>query len=146
MAKFLTELHICPHPDDDGRWYLAEPLGYRSDILGDDIWVEKHFLTDLASVPRVPIAYWLYGNRAHRSAVVHDWLYQRGTLDITRAMADDIFLEAMTCTGHRWVVRYVMYSAVVAVGWTCYKKHDVEYYTPPSGSCDGSISVNPSGA
>ena len=110
MSKFLTELDaICI---TDLIWKLNAPLIYESDILGK-IRVPKGFYTDLASVPRVPIAYLAFGGRAHREAVIHDALYRSDMTPIcTRKQADDVFLEAMKERGKPWHVRYPMFWAV----------------------------------
>ena len=52
------------------------------------IKVHRGFVTDLASVPRLPGAYMLFGGKARRSAILHDWLYSLGW---DRQDADAIF-------------------------------------------------------
>ncbi|MES2126637.1 MAG: DUF1353 domain-containing protein [Pseudomonadota bacterium] len=61
--------------DGRGIWKVIEPLRYYSAILGREIVVEVDFLTDYASVPRVPFLYWLFGDTTHAAAVIHDWLF-----------------------------------------------------------------------
>lgn len=39
------------------------------------IHVPHGFVTNFASVPRLPFAYLLYGGKGNRAAVVHDYLY-----------------------------------------------------------------------
>ena len=110
MSKFLTELEtVCI---TDKIWKLKSPLVYDSDILGK-IEVPAGFYTDLASVPRLPIAYLAFGGRAHREATIHDFLYRSDCVPVcTRKQADDVFLEAMKERGKPWHVRYPMYYAV----------------------------------
>jgi hypothetical protein len=89
-------------------WTLLQPLTYYLDRPdGPTIQVVAGFTTDFASVPR-PL-WWFAGpwGRHGRAAIVHDWLYQRGTIEPDpshapgsgrrpdRAEADQIFLEAM---------------------------------------------------
>jgi hypothetical protein len=74
MSKFLTELD-ARLKDDDKVWVIGRSLVYESDLLGKII-VPVDFETDFASVPRVPIAYELFGDRAHRESVIHDYLYR----------------------------------------------------------------------
>ena len=101
MSKFLTELD-ARLKDDDRIWLLDSPLVYESDILGL-ITVPAGFETDFASVPRVPIAYTLFGDRAHRESVVHDYLYRIDAVPpATYDQANDVFLEAMECRGKSW--------------------------------------------
>jgi hypothetical protein len=123
MSKFLTELDVkCIN---DGAWKLSSPLEYQSDIVGL-IQVPLNFETDFASVPRVPIFFTLFGDRAHREAVLHDYLYRTDSTPVaTRSQADDVFLEAMKERGKGFFVRYAMYWGVRAGGWTAYHKKKV---------------------
>lgn len=125
MARFLTELDVkCI---DDGRWKLDSPLGYESDVEGVGlVTVPYGFETDFASVPRVPIFFTLFGDRAHREAVLHDYLYRIDSIPvIERGQADDAFLEAMEERGKGFMVRYAMYWGVRLGGWTAYHKKKV---------------------
>lgn len=120
MAKFLTDLDvICIN---DGCWKLDFPLQYESDIVGV-VEVPKGFETDFASVPRVPIFFTLFGGRAHREAVLHDYLYRIDAKPtVERRQADEVFLEAMRERGKGWAVRYAMWAGVRLGGWTAYHK------------------------
>jgi hypothetical protein len=104
-SQFLSPL--------DGRWIddkhfmLLANLEYRSIILGGTLEIPVGFVTDFASVPRLPIIYNLFGNRAHHESVPHDYLYQKhevmiiqegGSIKnvfVSRDVADSVFLEAM---------------------------------------------------
>lgn len=118
MSKFLTVLDVKllddTRADGRGMWELCKPLAYRSEIAASVIIVPAGFQTDFASVPRVPVAYWLTGDTAHPPAVVHDWLYSTG--EFQRQKADAILLEAMAADGVPAWRRYVMYLAVRAFG------------------------------
>jgi len=117
QPAFLSTLQVAKLP---GRqWRLLAPLRYQSAVLGTLIEVPTGFLSDLASVPRLPLAYLLAGDTAHEAAVVHDYLYQ--VRISTRAQADAVLAEAMAVTGEpRWR-RWLMWSAVrVAGGWAWY--------------------------
>ncbi len=125
MAEFKTELN-ARLKDDDTVWVIDSRLVYESDILGTII-VEDGFETDFASVPRVPLFYTLFGDRAHREAVIHDYLYRIDSLPwAAKDMADDVFLEAMKVRGKGFFVRYGMYWGVVLGGWTAYHKKQVK--------------------
>lgn len=119
MAGFATELFTKDIEDD--LCELTAPLSYYSDILGKEISIPAGFQTDFASVPRVPIAYWFYGNRAHRESVVHDVLYKSGI--VTRKTADRIFLEAMKARKKPLWVRWGMYLGVRLGGWIVWRKY-----------------------
>ena len=124
MSKFLTELD-ARLKDDDRIWILDSPLVYESGILGT-IEVPAEFETDFASVPRVPIAYTLFGDRAHRESVIHDYLYRTDSVPLaTYDQANDVFLEAMKCRGKGWFVRKMMYWGVCVGGFTSYHKRFV---------------------
>jgi hypothetical protein len=96
MSKFLSPLRVEQVEDvsHDGRgtWRLLDPLVYDSDLVRRIIVVPAGFVTDFASVPRVPFAYWIAGDVAHPAAVVHDWEYT--SHDVDRATADAILEEA----------------------------------------------------
>jgi hypothetical protein len=87
--------------DQRGTWKLYAPLQYESDILWRVITVPVGFLTDFASVPRIPVAFLLMGNCAQEAAVIHDWLYS--THETTREQADAVFWEACLVLGlYEW--------------------------------------------
>jgi hypothetical protein len=129
MAKFLTELNLCPHPEDDSQFYLTEDLLYACDLLQRVILVPKGFLTDLASTAHIPVVNLIWGRKAHREAVLHDYLYcLDATPDVEQAVADEIFFEAMGCRGKPAWVRYPMFWGVRMGGWMFFKKKPVEIY------------------
>jgi hypothetical protein len=78
--------------DRRGTWKLLNALVYVSDIAGA-ITVPAGFLTDFASVPRLPVAYLLAGDCGHAAAVLHDFLYT--THQVDRSTADAVFKEAL---------------------------------------------------
>ena len=51
ISSFLLPLKI---EENEGKWTLLAPLKYRSELLERVITVPKGFITDLASVPRIP--------------------------------------------------------------------------------------------
>lgn len=104
MGKFLTELDVrlCKEETvgENELWELISPLVYQSNTVGI-IVVPAGFKTDFASVPRVPIAFWLTGGLAKKAAVLHDYLYAlphvtiAGTCnEVTRSEADKVLLGA----------------------------------------------------
>jgi hypothetical protein len=123
MSKFLTELDvICIN---DGAWKLNSTLRYQSDLIGP-IEVPTGFQTDFASVPRVPFVYEFFGDKAHREAVLHDYLYRIDSVPVvTYSQANNVFFEAMRERGKGLVVRYGMWWGVVLGGWTAYHKKKV---------------------
>lgn len=121
MAQFMTELD-ARLLDDDRIWVLDSPLVYVSNIVGL-VAVPAGFQTDFASVPRIPIVYSLFGDRAHRESVVHDFLYRIDSKpQATFKEANKAFLEAMECRGKSWFVRRAMYAGVCVGGRRSYHK------------------------
>jgi hypothetical protein len=95
-------------------WRLQYDLEFYSDLYGP-ITVPAGFLTDFSSVPRIPLAFWLAGDTAHASAVVHDYLvrveYDRDEIDWRTAA--DVFSEAMRAEGVPAWRRAIMHWAVM---------------------------------
>ena len=103
--------------ESNGRaeWRLAQDLVYVSESIGNVI-IPRGFTTDMASVPRLPLAYWLAGDTAHASAVVHDYLV-RTWYPLRRigwGGAADVFDEAMRHEGVPGWRRWLMVRAVKA--------------------------------
>jgi hypothetical protein len=94
---------------------LTAPLKYYSEILGREVEIEVGFLTDYASVPRIPFAYWLFGDTSHRAAVVHDWLFHHHEI-CDEATANKVLLEAMAVEGIPAWRRAGIYAGVVVGG------------------------------
>lgn len=126
MSSFITELN-AKLLDDDKIWCLDTPLIYRSDFLKKTISVPAGFQTDFASVPRLPIIYSLYGDRAHREAVLHDYLYRIDSDPVASfSEANEVFFEAMELRGKPSYVRYPMWWAVCIGGKSSYHKLKVD--------------------
>ena len=114
---FKSELHSKMLKNE--KHELLQPLVFES-LIGEII-VPKGFVTDFASVPRIPIVYALTGNTSHRAAVVHDYLYGDNGLRVSRKKADKVFLEAMKSRKVSGWRRYSMYWAVRLFGSNRYK-------------------------
>ncbi|WP_394779081.1 DUF1353 domain-containing protein [Undibacterium sp.] len=119
MSAFLTSLQTeCVNDLDNcgrGIWRITAPFIYQSDILGATITVEPGFLTDFASVPRVPFAYWLLGDTSHMAAVIHDWLFHHHEV-CGLDMANQVLLEAMKAEGIPGWRRAAIYAGVAIGG------------------------------
>lgn len=124
MSEFLTELFA--ENLNDTYWRLSEPLIYKSDLLRQVVEVPAGFVTDFASVPRVPVAYLFWGGRTHREAVIHDYLYRiDSTPEVGFSIANSVFLEATKVRKKKGWIRYPMYWGVVIGGWPSYHKKKV---------------------
>jgi len=116
MSIFKTNLDVRSKGE---FWKLLSPLIFESEEFGE-IVVPKGFLTNFASVPRIPVVYALFGNTSHSSATLHDFLYSKDT-DFTRKTADGIFIEAMRSRKQPKWRRVPMYWAVRLFGKWHYK-------------------------
>lgn len=112
---FRTRLHVTLIDDlaNDGQglWQVTMPLLY-VDNEGVEYVVPIGACTDFASVPRVPFAFLMAGNTAHRPAVLHDYLLASGI--VPRERADELFREAMESIGMPPSRVRRMYNAVRA--------------------------------
>lgn len=134
-SGFTTDLDVQLKCGSDKIWIVKSPLKYWSKLLNRLLvvphWFESEaaptenllFETDFASVPRLPIAYDLYGDRAHREGVLHDAMYRIDFPgNITFMQANRVFLEAMKSTGKPFYVRWPMFMAVCVGGYPSYHK------------------------
>lgn len=116
-SEFLTPLRVEQISDDD--WRVTEDFRYRSAVLDREILVPAGFVTDFASVPRLPVIYLLAGGVAVRPATLHDFLYRSGSAP--KEKADAVFLEAMELVGIPWWRRKMMWAGVAVFGGSSYK-------------------------
>lgn len=105
-AQFLTDLDVRLVDELQNHWQLLADLRYYSAYLGRELLVPAGFVTDFASVPRIPIIYDLQGGKGDKAAVVHDMLYSTQCVD--RETADKVLAEALLACG---------YSQLTTVGW-----------------------------
>jgi hypothetical protein len=118
-AKFLTPLQV--EQVDETHWRLLRSFTYDSAVVGARIVVPNGFVTDFASVPRVPVAYWLFGGEANAAAVIHDYLYTTGIFP--KDTADGVFYEAMRASGIGFLRARFMYWGVAYGGGVAWAKH-----------------------
>jgi hypothetical protein len=118
MSYFLTPLRA----EKDGEvWTVIQPLVYESDVAQRIFLVPAGFVTDLASVPRLPLAFLLTGDTAHEAAVVHDFIYSRAP--VPRDMADKVFKEAALVSGVPAWCANLMYLGIRLGGWAAWNDH-----------------------
>lgn len=122
-SAFVTPLNVELVDSDAasgrGLWRLLTPLVYQSDIAKRTFTVPEGFITDFASVPRVPVAFLLVGDTGNEASVVHDWLYATGA--VPRGMADLVLKEACIATGMPSWRAWLIYIGVRAGGSSRYK-------------------------
>ena len=125
ISEFLDYFEARQVAWREGRpvWWTLAPLRYRSAALGTTVIIPAETVTDLASVPRAPFAFWLAGGRGTRSAVLHDFPYlfgywlraDGGRQYVTKADADAVFLESLRADpigGAGSVIARLMHAAV----------------------------------
>jgi len=101
MSQFLTPLKV--QALDDSTWQLTDPLIYQSDVAGRTFSVPPGFVTDFASVPRIPFVFDAFGDTSHQAAVIHDFIYSADPHPVDRATADSVLREAGIASGvSRW--------------------------------------------
>lgn len=120
MNYFISKLRV--ERLGEGSWRLLEDLGYDQNTpFSAEVIVPAGFVTDFASVPRLPLAYLLAGGVGDPAAVVHDYLYREIPHSVSRAQADEVFYQALLVCGVAKWRAYVMWAAVRCCGWTSYK-------------------------
>ena len=96
MAHFEAGISVqrTGRYDNSGRalWRLLRDLIFKSAEFGS-IVVPEGFVTNYASVPRLPIVYWYCGDRVYEEPALHDYLYT--VRHLPRVEADKIFLESL---------------------------------------------------
>lgn len=78
-----------------------------------NIEIPAGFVSDLDSVPRLPLFHTIFKGRTVEAALLHDYL--RST-DLGRKQSDKIFLQAMVAEGVRKRYRLPIYWAVRLFG------------------------------
>lgn len=102
MGKFLTKLEVEQVSESTGsensKWKLTEPLIYESNNIGL-IVVDRGTVTDFASIPRLPIPYFIAGGRSNAPATLHDHLYGSHNTGrcraVSRLQSDNLIFEAI---------------------------------------------------
>lgn len=113
MGKFLSKLQVSLECEDCRRgrseWVVDAPLIYHSSVTIKRYTVPIGFVTDFASVPRIPFAFTIFGDTVHAPACLHDWLYS--TKLESRDVADVILYEAMMATKvPKWKAKAIYYA------------------------------------
>lgn len=116
-ARFLSVLRV-ERVAGSGSWVLVSELAFSSVVLNRLVIVPIGFRTDFASVPRLPLAFLLFGGVADEAAVVHDFLYSTGAC--SRKLADEVFAEASKACGVAAWRRWPMWLGVRLFGGSRY--------------------------
>lgn len=112
-------------------WRLLKPFGYYSAKYNITICTPSFFVTDFASVPRLPVAYWIAGGTGNEESVPHDLGYRWFS---ERHMFDMIFFESGIVRSNmrsnqkllyqygRYLRNISMTGMVISVGWAVKKE------------------------
>lgn len=118
MAHFLNKLEVTLIDNDAaqgrGEWVLDADFAYWSSVARMRITAPKGFQTDFASVPRLPVVFWLCGDTSTEAAVIHDWLYTSKI--VSRRTADAVLREAGKVSGVPAWRRWMIWAGVRAFG------------------------------
>lgn len=128
MSRFIGNLELGYVQDAKGA-FLTNPMGrqlydmelpfsYQSDLLGCIITVPKGFVTDLASIPRLPFIYLCLNGIADQAGIIHDYLYSTGL--VSREMADAVLREACLVLGVPVWKAEMIYAGVRTFGGAHY--------------------------
>lgn len=94
MSEFVGRLRVELVDDTKaGLFDLIDTFGFKSDVAKMTFVAPVGFRTDFCSVPRVPLAYEMLGNRARRAGTIHDLLYK--THVVPRKLADEVLREML---------------------------------------------------
>jgi hypothetical protein len=104
-VRFHSVLRVEKIKDD--KWRVLESFCFEVD--DKRIWIPKFYVTDFASVPRLPFAYLVAGNVSHIAPLIHDFLYYHG---YDREWSDNVFYHALLEEG---VTKWRAWSMWVAV-------------------------------
>ena len=118
-AKLLSSLDV--RKLDKKRWLFLAPMVVLVVVDGVSylIRVPPGFQTDFASVPRIPLAFFLFGGIGDYAATCHDWLYT--TREYPREICDAIFREILVCVDETSGVRaHAMHMGVRVGGGKAY--------------------------
>lgn len=88
-VEFVSPLVLVLHKD--GIYYLH--ANFIVALYGELLSIPSGFHTDLASVPRIPFAFLLFGDRGGKAGVLHDYLYDTAMFD--RKTCDEYFHKAL---------------------------------------------------
>jgi hypothetical protein len=112
LSRFLLE------PVEEDMWEYGADFQFTVDGLLYVIRAGER--TDLDSVPRLPLMYWIAKNRARKAAGVHDHLYR---LQEGKDYADAAFYAAMLTEGVKQPYRAMIYRSVRLFGHSAYDKY-----------------------
>lgn len=104
------------HGTDQWEW----GADFRFSVDDRVFLIRSGTVTDLDSVPRLPVIYWIAKNRARTSSGIHDFLY---SIQIGKEYADDAYAAAMITEKVKAPYRGMNYWAVKNFAQPAYDKY-----------------------
>lgn len=114
---FPIELDVSPVPGTEDFWKINKNFVYISKA-GTGIIVQRDFVTNFATVPRIFRNIVQPWGKHGKAAVIHDFCYFKRIY--TRKRCDKLFLEAMEFSGVGYFKRHFMYRMVRLFGGSHY--------------------------
>lgn len=121
-VEFIGPLQVEAIDGESWRLLSDFSAAIQTDEGARVLTVPKGFETDLASVPRLPGMFLLFGGRARKAAVLHDWLYHEHEGE--REVADAVFFKAMA-HDEGLFTRVAMWLGVRVGGWAIWQRREV---------------------
>ena len=122
-VEFLTTIDV--RYIDGVKWQLTAPY-YAVVTHKDDsyriIKAPSGFITDFASIPRMPLVFLRFAGMAGLPALAHDVLYSEGGSEDDRTYADLVFLQGMIDSGMDKIDANAMFQAVRVFGLSSFNK------------------------
>jgi hypothetical protein len=111
--------------DGTDEWEYGEDFYFS--VNGKKYVIRAGTTTDLDSVPRLPLIYWIAKNRARKAAGIHDHLYR---MQEGKDYSDEVFYAAMLTEKVRQPYRALIYWAVKLFGRRAYERYAEECSKP----------------
>lgn len=114
---FLELPALIPVDESGPRtiWLSDRPWAFKDEKTGKLYVFPGNYLTDLASLPRIPLIWLSFGGRAAAASAGHDVFYSDGMrlkMIEDRAEADWVYLQMMLATKVPERIAYSMYHGV----------------------------------
>lgn len=109
---FVTPLQV--EELTDNKWKLTS--SFLVTVDDKKFTVPVDFITDFASVPRLPFVYLMFGGIGNRPAVLHDFLYSLGGTIADKEFADLCLYHGIIADGDSKFKAWAMYKAVKTFG------------------------------
>lgn len=120
MMKFSIEPELRWHADIE-EWEVLTPftaiwLPTQSEFRAILVTIPAGFFTDLASLPGIVRSVNPVNGKHLQSAILHDYLYRKSFIKVTKAEADEMFYDGMIARNTATYRAKYMWQGVRAFG------------------------------